>query len=117
MFCPQCGKSLTDGSDRCLHCGFILPPFVSNDIGQDAGFRMLLPVGRSGWAIAAGYAGLLSPLVCPAPLALVFGILAVREIRRNPQKHGMGCAVFGIVMGSLGLGMLVLILIAAATGH
>ena len=101
MFCPQCGKSLTDGSDRCLQCGLVLAPLASADIGQDAGFRMLLPVGRSGWAIAAGYAGLLSPLMCPAPLAIVFGILAVRDMRKNPAKHGMGRAIFGIVMGSL----------------
>ncbi len=32
-------------------------------IGQDPGVRWLLPVGRSGWAIAAGYLGLFS-FVC-----------------------------------------------------
>ncbi len=117
MFCPQCGKPIVDGSDRCLQCGFVLPALVSPDIGQDAGFRMLLPVGRSGWAIAAGYAGLLSPLMCPAPLALLFGILAIRDIRRNPQKHGMGRAIFGIVMGSLACGLLVLGLIASMVSH
>jgi hypothetical protein len=72
------------------------------DIGEDAGMRMLLPVGRSGWAIAAGYLGLFSVLCLPAPLALIFGILAIREMRRDPKKHGMGRAVFGIVMGSIG---------------
>ncbi len=71
------------------------------DIGQDAGIRMLLPVGRSGWAIASGYLGLISILLIPAPLALLTGILAIREIRRNPKKHGMGRAIFGIVMGAL----------------
>jgi hypothetical protein len=64
--------------------------------------RLLLPVGRSGWAIAAGYLGLISVLCIPAPLALLAGILAIRDMRRNPKLHGMGRAVFGIVMGTLG---------------
>ena len=33
-------------------------PVPTPRIGDDAGIRMLLPVGRSGWAIAAGYLGL-----------------------------------------------------------
>lgn len=72
------------------------------DIGDDAGMRMLLPVGRSGWAIAAGYLGLISVLCVPAPLALMAGILAVQDIRKNPKKHGMGRAIFGLIMGGLG---------------
>jgi hypothetical protein len=72
---------------------------------------MLLPVGRSGWAVAAGYLGLISVLLVPAPFALLTGILAVREMRRNPRKHGMGRAVFGIVMGALFSVLLVLALV------
>jgi hypothetical protein len=69
--------------------------------GDDPMVRMLLPVGRSGWAIAAGYLGLLSLLGIFAPFALITGILAVRDIRRHPEKHGLGRAWFGIVMGAL----------------
>ena len=81
------------------------------DIGQDAGMRMLLPVGRSGWAIASGYLGLLSLICIPAPFAILTGILAVRDIRKNPKKHGMGRAIFGIIMGSLGSLFLLLMVI------
>lgn len=63
--------------------------------------RLLLPVGRSGWAIAAGYLGLVSVLVLPAPFALLCGVLALRQIRRDPKAHGTGRAVFGVVMGGL----------------
>ena len=77
---------------------------------DDAAMRMILPVGRSGWAIAAGYFALLSVLLVPAPLALAFGIMGIRDIRRHPEKHGMGRAVFGIVMGSLGVALLVVLL-------
>src|SRR5690349_5544794 len=58
-------------------------------LGEDATMRWLLPVGRSGWAIAAGYLGLLSVLMFPAPFGLICGILAIRDIRKDPRKHGM----------------------------
>ena len=83
-------------------------------MGDDAMMRVLLPVGRSGWAIAAGYLGLFSFLGIFGPFAVVTGILAVLDIRRNPQKHGMGRAIFGIVMGVLGSAALLFILVAAA---
>lgn len=77
--------------------------FTPTSEGADsAAVRMLIPVGRSGWAIAAGYLGLLSFLIFPAPFAVLFGILGVRDVRRNPDLHGMGRSVFGIVMGLLG---------------
>lgn len=74
--------------------------------------RWLLPVGRSGLAIAAGYVGLLSFLLIPAPFALVLGILAIRDIQAHPTKHGMGRAVFGVVAGALGTAGGVAILVA-----
>jgi hypothetical protein len=77
-------------------------PAVRPSIGDDPAMRMLLPVGRSGWAIAAGYLGLLSLLGIFGPPALICGILAIRDIRQHPEKHGLGRAWFGIVMGSLG---------------
>ena len=87
--------------------------------GDDPVARALLPVGRSGWAIAAGYLGLLVLvldgvwvpylLLQPAKkldvLGLLYGggpvVLAMsaptvlcaalghRAIRRDPHKHGM----------------------------
>ena len=87
---------------------------VRKDIGDDAGMRMLLPVGRSGWAIASGYLGLMSLICIPAPFALVTGILAVRDIHRNPKKHGMGRAIFGIIMGIIGSLLLIVTLIGLA---
>jgi hypothetical protein len=71
--------------------------------GDDRAMRAILPVGRSGWAIAAGYLAFFSVLLLPAPFALICGVLAMREIRRDPSKHGMGRAVFGVVMGALGV--------------
>jgi hypothetical protein len=86
-------------------------------LGDDAGVRMLLPVGRSGWAIAAGYLGLFGLAILPAPLALVVSLVAIRDIRRSratgSPKHGMGRAIFGLVVGVLGTA--ILMLVAAAS--
>jgi hypothetical protein len=92
------------------------PPIVilpQARLEDSAGMRMLLPVGRSGLAIAAGYVGLISILLIPAPFALLLGILAVLDIRKSkasPQpKHGMGRAIFGIVMGGIFTPLLLLV--------
>jgi predicted acyltransferase len=68
-------------------------------------------VGRSGWAIAAGYLGLISVLLLPAPLAVLCGILAIRDIKKHPDRHGMGRAIFGLVLGGLGTILLVAMLV------
>lgn len=81
-------------------------------IGDNAGVRMLLPVGRSGWAIAAGYLGLFSVLGCVAPFALVVSIIAIRDIKAHPDRRGMGRAVFGLVMGILGTIFLMVAVVA-----
>jgi hypothetical protein len=81
-------------------------PAQQVSIGENAGVRMLLPVGRSAWAIAAGYLGLFGLVVIPAPLALIVSIIAILDIRKSKntakRKHGMGRAVFGLIVGILG---------------
>jgi len=78
--------------------------------------RMLLPVGRSGLAIAAGYLGLAAFVIFPGPLALIFGILAIRDIKKSQKtdspKHGMGRAIFGLVMGLITTPFAILLLVA-----
>jgi hypothetical protein len=90
-------------------------PGAAQPAGDEQLTRWLLPVGRSMWAIMAGYFGLLSFLLVFAPLALATGIVAVIDIKRNPQKHGMGRAIFGIVMGALGSIVLAIALVAWLT--
>lgn len=71
-----------------------------------------MPVGRSAWAIAAGYLGLLSLALFPAPLALVASIIVLIDIRSSraigQPKDGLGRAISGLIMGVLGTGLLLL---------
>lgn len=97
-----------------------LPPPAAQHLGDDAGIRLLLPVGRSGWAIAAGYLGLFSLIVLPAPISLLVSIIAIRDIRKSKgsahPKHGMGRAIFGLIMGILGTTLILSALLFSAKG-
>ena len=124
--CPHCGHQtlvhdqFVGQSGPCAGCGKIVTvlrpgggaPFES--LGQNAAIRMLLPVGRSLWAIAAGYAGLFAVLFFPAPIALILEIVAIYDIKRHPDRHGMGRAIFGLVMGAIFTLVMVFALVAGA---
>lgn len=84
----------------------------TGDTQEDKVMRALLPVGRSGLAIAAGYVALLSLFLLPAPFALALGIAAVMDIRKNPEKHGMGRAVFAIIVGGLFTALIIVMVIS-----
>lgn len=116
--CPYCGRQTNvpeeyaGQSGPCAGCArMVTIPSLTGGPGytpaggpppqlaDDPAVRMLLPVGRSGLAIAAGYAGLFAVIPFLAPIALLLGILAIRDLRKNPEKHGMGRAIFGLAMG------------------
>lgn len=96
------------------------PPQYPQKLGDNAGVRMLMPVGRSGWAIAAGYLGLFGLTVILAPLALIVSIIAIWDIKQSRKtdnvKHGMGRAIFGLIVGILGTGAILFFVIANAVG-
>jgi hypothetical protein len=83
----------------------------------DMAMKILLPVGRSISAIAAGYLGLFSLLILPAPFAILMGVLGLREIKKNPKLGGRGRAIFGIAMGVFGILFIpAIILVSAVLG-
>ena len=121
--CPYCDEEIVALARKCRHCGEFLDERLAAaraaesgpHMGQDPALRMLLPVGRSLWAVAAGYLGLFSMLFVFAPFALITGVLAVLDIKKHPEKHGLGRAIFGIVMGAVFSVALAAALISAAT--
>jgi hypothetical protein len=85
--------------------------FRPKKLGDDASLRWVLPVGRSPWAVAAGYLGIFSLLLVFGPFAIGAGILGLRQLKRKPHLHGKGRALFGIIAGSLATVVLVLVLL------
>ena len=61
--------------------------------------RFVVPLNPSAWAVAAGYVGLISVLMIPAPLAIILGIVAMRDLKNHPEKTGQGRAIFALIMG------------------
>jgi hypothetical protein len=72
---------------------------------NDEALGWIVPMHESLWAIAAGYLGLFScfPLVglLPAVLAIILGVVALKDIKRNRGRRGAFRAWFGIVVGSI----------------
>jgi hypothetical protein len=92
-------------------------PFLVNN--QDSpGLNLLLPIGpQSGMAIAAGYLGLFSVVFAPlAPLGIIFGVLALRDLRTHPEKRGKGRALTGIIVGSLITALVGTLIVVAVAG-
>ncbi len=111
MYCIYCGAKYDPYATACLSCGkerakapvsARSTPAPTAAATHDPAMRWLLPVGRSGYAIAAGYLGLFGifiPGLCL--LAVVFGWLGLRDIAQHPEKSGKGRAWFGIIAGGL----------------
>jgi hypothetical protein len=115
MNCPRCGRPASAESRFCGGCG--APLAVARAQGAaDPALRYVLPIDRSGWAVAAGYLGLFSILLLPAPLALACGLKALADLRSRPGRLGRGRAWFGIVAGALGSLGLAAVLAAVALG-
>ncbi len=90
----------------------IPPPAAAAPHEPSLGERMLLPIGRSGWAIAAGYLGLFCLAVVPGPIALIVSLIAIVDLRKHRKKGGWGRAIFGLIMGLLSTAILLLFAIA-----
>lgn len=99
MFCSNCGTQIDDRAVVCAKCGCAVGKTAIASADDDAALRLIVPIGRSGWSIAAGYLGLLSLIFPLGVFAFVFGIIAIRDLRKHPDKHGAGRAWFGIVAG------------------
>lgn len=87
---------------KCRFCGEYLAPKLRTRLSNsDPVERILMPVDRSSWAIAAGYLGLFSLLPFFGIFAIIVAIIALRDLKRHPDLHGKGRAYFGLVMGVL----------------
>lgn len=61
-----------------------------------------VPTGFDQLAIIAGWVGAFSfPILIPAPVALILGIVALKRIRQHPELKGRGRAWFATIWGLL----------------
>ena len=99
---PQAGQNpFADQGQSPFAPGSVPPGYYGppRPLEDEPGMRWVLPVGTSGWAIAAGYFGLFSMLCFPAPISIILGLVAIWHLRRNPRLSGWGRAIFGLIMG------------------
>jgi hypothetical protein len=64
----------------------------------EAWMKWLLPVGRSGWAIATGYLGLFAFFPFVGYFTLLLALVAIIDLRRHRHKSGWGRVIFGLVI-------------------
>lgn len=76
------------------------------------------PQVSNGLAIASMVLGIVWVYWLGSILAVVFGHVALSQIKRNPHQTGRGMAIAGLVLGYLGLAFLVLfvVVMVAAVG-
>lgn len=101
MFCTACGTQLAETSNYCHHCGQGIHLRQQSLLEIENELRFLLTVGTPLSAVIAGYLGLLSILILPAPFAVIFGIIGPQRIRAKPGLHGAGRCWTGIALGTI----------------
>jgi len=116
MVCGKCGEPLREGAVFCQKCGME----VTSPTGTIAPVPSV-PSGppvtpkTSGLAIASLLCGLFFFLFLPAILAIIFGHIALSQIKRSAGKlTGKGIAIAGLVLGYLEIAFMPFILIIAA---
>lgn len=117
-YCTHCGALLLNENAICLKCGCRNKKAMivrqSPDMSDSGVARMVLPVGRTPLSMVAGYLGLFSLTFILAPISLIVGILAIRELNAHPDKHGLGRAWFGTIMGGIFTLLAIIVLVCSA---
>jgi hypothetical protein len=99
IVCPRCSASSPITFNNCKACGmpFTMEGTTADAIGTNNGFCVA--------SLVLGIIGLpASPIVIPSLLAIIFGILGVRQVGQvdSSNRGGRGMGIAGIVCGIIG---------------
>jgi len=130
MICSNCGKENQGNASFCNQCGarfqqpqnhYPLYPYQAarpQELSDDPTIRALLPVGRTGLSIAAGWIGFFSLIIWPLGfIAVIFSIVALNELNKRPDMLGKGRALFGLMAGLVGIGLFILVIVTIFTDN
>ena len=111
MYCTACGTEFMNGARFCQSCG-VPRTHRGKSVEQiESELHLVLPMGTPLSAIIAGYLGLFSVLMFPAPFALVTGFVGLAQIKKNGGHYGKVRCWVGIILGGI-FTLLILWLIA-----
>jgi len=97
IVCVRCGARSPIAANNCKGCGmpFTMEVTTAEAAGASNGFCVS--------ALVLGIIGIPgSCAVLPSILAIIFGIVGLRQVSRHPGASGRGMAVAGIICGAIG---------------
>src|SRR5262245_12994638 len=126
MPCARCGATITPGAKFCPACGSpaavqpsaaALPGYEPPLSGPPVAPAVTRPRVTNGLAVASLVLGIVWIFWITSILALIFGYVALGQIRESGgTQGGRGLAIAGVVLGWVGVGFLLLFIVAAALG-
>lgn len=116
-FCSKCGTQINEGSSFCQNCGTSAPAAAAGQpqaaVAVAAQKTNPLAIG----SLVCGIVGfIINPLTIVSIVAIVLGIIARNQIKRDPSVKGKGMATAGLILGIIGfVGWLIIIVVVGAS--
>ena len=96
IFCPDCGKEVSDSATNCPNCAYPLSKLKNQT-------PTYLPIYQNNQLVIAGYiAVILSFIIFPIFFMLIGIILGIINLTKGATGHGILQIVLSLIFGILG---------------